>query len=95
MRGRFKSGVANSTGLFSTRAGVGVVMPGGVAGGAGVRGVTGDSGVREELVAAGVVAGERGAAGVAGAGVSGGSGTEVGTLGEEELPTPPAPSKWT
>ena len=65
-------------------------MPGGVAAGAGVCGVAG-----EELVAAEVVAGERGAAGVAGAGVGEGSGTGVGTLDEEELPTPPAPSKWT
>jgi hypothetical protein len=47
---------------------------GGVAGGAGVRGVTGGSGVSKKLVAAGVVARERGVAGVAGAGVGGGSG---------------------
>jgi hypothetical protein len=70
-------------------------VPGGVAGGARVRGVTDGSGVVEELVAAGVMAGERGAARVASAGIGGGSGTGVGTLGEEELPTPPAPSKWT
>jgi hypothetical protein len=70
-------------------------MPGGVAGGAGVREIAGGSGVGEELVAARVMAGERGAARVAGAGVGGGSGTGVGTLGEEKLPTPPAPSKWT
>jgi hypothetical protein len=47
-------------------------MPGGVAGGAGVRGVAGGSGVGEELVAAGVVAGEHGTR------VGGGSGTRVG-----------------
>ena len=70
-------------------------MPGGVAISAGVRGEAGCGGVGEELVAAGVVAKERGAAGVAGAKVGGGSGTGVGTLGEEELPTPLAPSKWT
>ena len=40
-------------------------MPGGVAIGAGVRGVTGCGGAAEELGTAGVVAGERGAAGVA------------------------------
>jgi hypothetical protein len=68
-------------------------VPGGVAGGARVRGVAGGSGVGEELVVAGVVAGEHGAAGVVSAGIAGGSGTGVGTLGEEELPTPPAPSK--
>ena len=70
-------------------------MPGGVAVGAGVRGVAGCGGANEEPITAGVVAGERGAAGVAGAEVGGGSGTGVGTLGEEELPTPLAPSKWT
>ena len=70
-------------------------MPGGVAVGAGVRGVAGCGGADEELGAVGVEAGERGAAGVAGARVGVGSGTEVGTLGEEELPTPPAPLKWT
>jgi hypothetical protein len=70
-------------------------VPGGVAGGAGVLGVAGGNGVDEELVAVGVVAGERGAAGVAGARVGEGSGTGVGTLGEEELPTPLAPSRWT
>jgi hypothetical protein len=53
-----------------------------VAGGAGVRGVTGGSGVGEELVAARVMAGKRGAAGVASAGIGGGSGTGVGTLGD-------------
>jgi hypothetical protein len=70
-------------------------VPGGVAGGAGVRRVAGGSGVGEELVTVGVMAGERGAAGVAGARVGGGLGTGVVTLGEEKLPTPPAPSKWT
>jgi hypothetical protein len=70
-------------------------VPRGVAGGAGVREVADGSGVGEELVAAGVVVGERGTAGVASARISGGSGTGVGTLGEEELRTPPAPSKWT
>jgi hypothetical protein len=49
-------------------------VPRGVAGGAGVRGVADDSVVGKELVAAGVVAGEHGAAGVASAGISGGSG---------------------
>jgi hypothetical protein len=38
--------------------------------------------------------GERGAAAVADAGVDEDSGTEVGMLGEEELSTPPAFSKW-
>jgi hypothetical protein len=42
-------------------------VPGGVAGGAGVCGVAGGSGVGEELVADGVMAGERGAAREAGA----------------------------
>ena len=70
-------------------------MPEGVAVGTGVRGVAGCGGAGEELVAAGVAARERGAAGVAGTGVGEGSGTGVGALGEEELPTPPAPSKWT
>jgi hypothetical protein len=57
-------------------------MPRGVAGGAGVLGVAGGSGVGEELVAVGVVAGESGAARVASAGIGGGSGTGVGTLGD-------------
>ena len=70
-------------------------MPGGVAIGAGVRGVASCGGAAKDLGAAGVVAEERGAASVAGAGVGGDSGTGVGTLGEEELPTPPSPSKWT
>jgi hypothetical protein len=75
-----------STG-FSTRAGVGVDVPGGVAVGAGVHGVTGCGGGDEDLIAAEVVAGERGAE------VSRGSGTGVDMLGGRELPTPPAPSK--
>ena len=70
-------------------------MPGGVAVGAGVRGVAGCGGAAEELGAARVAAEERGAAGVSGARVGGGSGTGVGTLGEEEMPTPLASSKWT
>jgi hypothetical protein len=45
--------------------------------------------------AARAVARERGAAGVVDVRIGGGSGTGVGTLGEEELPTPPASSKWT
>ena len=36
-----------------------------------------------------------GAGGVATTGVDGDLGTEVGVLCEEELPTPPAASKWT
>ena len=64
-------------------------MPGEVAVDAGVRGVAGCGGGGEELVAPEVVAGERGGE------VSGGSKTGVGTLGEEVLPTPPAPVKWT
>ena len=70
-------------------------MPGVVPVGAGVRGVAGCGGAGEELIAAEVLAGERGAVGVAGAGVGGGSGTGVDALAEEEPPTPPAPSKWT
>jgi hypothetical protein len=64
-------------------------VPGGVAVDAGVHGVTGYGGGGEDLVAAEVVAGERGGE------VSGGSGTGVGMLGRRELPTPPAPLKWT
>jgi hypothetical protein len=85
----WESGVANSTGLCSTRAGVGVYVFGGVAVAAGVHGVIGCGGGGKDLVAAEVVAGERGAE------VGGGSGTRVDMLGERELPTPPAPSKWT
>jgi hypothetical protein len=61
-------------------------VPGGVAVDAGVHGVTGCGGGGEDLVAAEVVAGERGAE------VGGGSGTGVDMLGGRELP---APSKWT
>jgi hypothetical protein len=64
-------------------------MPGGVAVAAGVHGVTGCGGGGKDLVAAEVVAGERGTK------VSRGSGTGVDMLGGRELPTPPAPSKWT
>jgi hypothetical protein len=85
----WESGVANSTGLCSTRAGVGVDVLGGVAVDAGVHGVTGCGGGGEDLVAAEVVAGEHGAE------VGGGSGTGVDMFGKRELPTPPAPSKWT
>jgi hypothetical protein len=56
---------------------------------AGVHGATGCGGGGEDLVAAKVVAGERGAE------VGGGSGTGVDMLGGRELPTPLAPSKWT
>jgi hypothetical protein len=62
---------------------------GGVAVAAGVQGVTGCGGGGEDLVAAEVVAGEHGAE------VDRGSGTGVDMLGGRELPTPPAPSKWT
>jgi hypothetical protein len=85
----WESGVANSTGLYSTRAGVVVDVPGGVAVDAGVRGVTGCGGGGEDLVAAEVMAGECGAE------VGGGSGTGVDMLDGRELPTPPSPSKWT
>jgi hypothetical protein len=53
-----------------------------------VHGVTGCGGGDENLVAAEVVAGERGTE------VGGGSGTGVDMLDGRELPTPPAPSKW-
>jgi hypothetical protein len=56
---------------------------------AGVHGVAGCDGGGEELVAAEIVAGERGAE------VGGGSGTGVDMLGGRELSTPPAPLKWT
>jgi hypothetical protein len=82
----WESGVANFTG-FSIRVGVGVDMPGGVAVAAGMHGVTGCGGGGEDLVAAEVMARERGAE------VGRGSGTGVDMLGERELPTPPAPSK--
>jgi hypothetical protein len=82
------SGVANST-EFSTRAGVGVDVPGGVAVAAGVDGGSGCGGGGEDLVAAKVVAGQRRAE------VGGGSGTGVDMSGGRELPTSPAPLKWT
>jgi hypothetical protein len=78
----------NST-EFSTQAGVGVDMPEGVAVTAGVHGGTGCGGGGEDLVVAEVVAGERGAE------VGIGSETGVDMLDGRELPTPPAPSKWT
>jgi hypothetical protein len=64
-------------------------VPGGVAVDAGVLGVTGCDGGGEDLIATVVVAGERDAE------VGGGSGTGVDMLGGRELPTPPAPLKWT
>ena len=70
-------------------------MPREVPVGAGVRGGAGYGGADEELIADEVLARERGAVGVAGARVGRGSGTGVDALVEEELPTPPAPSKWT
>jgi hypothetical protein len=84
----WESEVANSTG-FSTRASVGVDVPGEVAVAAGVHGVTDyGGGGGKDLVAAEVVAGERDAE------VGRGSRTGVDMLGGRELPTPPAPSKW-
>ena len=70
-------------------------MPGEVPVGAGVRGGASGGGAGEELIVAEVLAGEHGAIGVASVGVSGGTGTGVDALAEEELPTPLAPSKWT
>jgi hypothetical protein len=64
-------------------------VPGGVAVDAGVHGVADCGGGGEDLIAAEVVAGERGAE------VGGGSGTGVDILSGRELPTPPAPLKWT
>jgi hypothetical protein len=64
-------------------------MPGGVADAAGVHGGTGCGGGGEDIVAAEVVAGQRSAE------IGGDSGTGVDMLGGRELPTPPAPSKWT
>jgi hypothetical protein len=64
-------------------------VPRGVTVDAGVHGVAGCGGGGEDLVAAKVVAGERSAE------VGGGSGTGVDMLGGRELPTPPAPLKWT
>jgi hypothetical protein len=85
----WESGVANSTGLCSTRAGVGVDVPGEVAVNAGVHEVAGCGGGGEDLVAAEVMAEEHGAE------VGGGSGTRVDMFGGREPPTPPAPLKWT
>jgi hypothetical protein len=64
-------------------------VPGGVAVAAGVHGGTGCGGGGEDIVAAVVVAGQRSAE------VNGGLGTGVDMLGGRELPTLPAPSKWT
>jgi hypothetical protein len=64
-------------------------VPGGVVVAARVHGVTGCGGGGEDLIAAEVVAGVRGAE------VGRGLGTRVDMLGGRELPTPPAPSKWT
>jgi hypothetical protein len=76
-----------------TRAGVGEDVPGEGTVGGGVHG-------GEELAVAGVVAGVHGGeelvvagAGERGAGVGGDLGAGVDLLGDE-LPTPPAPSKW-
>jgi hypothetical protein len=90
----WESGVTSTTGSCSTRAGAGEDVPGEGIVGAVVRG-------DEELTVAGVVVGLRGGevlvvagAGERGARVGGDMGAGVGLLGEE-LPTPPAPSKWT
>jgi hypothetical protein len=64
-------------------------VPGGVADAAGVHGGTGCGGGGEDIIAAEVMAGQRSAE------VDGDSGTGVDMLGGRELPTPPAPSKWT
>jgi hypothetical protein len=64
-------------------------VPGGVAVDARVPGVTDCGGGGKDFIAAEVVAGERDVE------VGGGSGTGVDMLGGRELPTPPAPSKWT
>jgi hypothetical protein len=69
------SGVANSTGLCPTRAGVRVDMPRGVGVNAGVHGVAGCGGGGEDLIVAEVVAGERGDE------VGGGSGSGIDMLG--------------
>jgi hypothetical protein len=66
-----------------------VDVPGGVVVDAGVHGVTGCGGGGEDLIAAEVMAGERGAE------AGGGSGTGVDMLGGKELSTPLAPLKWT
>jgi hypothetical protein len=80
----WENGVVNSTELCSTRAGVGVDVPGGVAVDAGVHGVTGcgGGGGGEDLVAAEVVPMKSVEA-------------QGDMLGGRELPTPPAPMKWT
>jgi hypothetical protein len=78
----------NST-EFSTRAGVGVGVPGEVVVAARVHGGTSCGGGGKDLVAAEVVAGERGAE------VGRGSGIGVDMLDGKELSTPLAPSKWT
>jgi hypothetical protein len=62
---------------------------GGVAIAARVHGGTGCDGGGEDIIAAEVVAGQRSAE------VGGGSGTGIDMLVGRELPTPPAPSKWT
>jgi hypothetical protein len=62
-------------------------VPGGMADAAGGHGGTSCGG--EDIVAAEVVVGQRSTE------VGGDSGTGVDMLGGGELPTPPAPSKWT
>jgi hypothetical protein len=84
----WESGVANSTGLCSTQAGVEVDVPGGVVIDARVHGVAGCGGGGEDLVVAEVVAGERGTE------VGGGSKTGVDMLSGRELATPPTLLKW-
>jgi hypothetical protein len=64
-------------------------VPGGVVDAARVHGGTDCGGGGEDIVAAEVVAGQRSAE------VGGDSGTRVDMLSGRELPTPPAPSKWT
>jgi hypothetical protein len=64
-------------------------MPGGLAVAAGVHGDTGCGGGGEDIVAAEVVAEQCSVE------VGGGSVTGVDMLGRREMPTPPAPSKWT
>jgi hypothetical protein len=89
MHSSCESGVANSTGLCSTRVGDRVDVPGGVAVDTGVHGVADCGGGGEDLVAAEVVAKERGTE------VGGGSSTGVDMLGGRELPIPLASLKWT
>jgi hypothetical protein len=64
-------------------------VPGGVVDVARVHGGTDYGGGGEDIIAAEVMAGQRSAE------VGGDSGTGVDMLGGRELPTPPAPSKWT